>query len=195
MNVPPPLASLETFSDLQFATASFGQGIAVTPIALARAMAAIANGGNLVRPFLVEKRIVGNVEVGTRPAVMRKVLPEETARTLAQMLVSVVDNGAGYKRRAKMPGYAFAGKTGTAQIPDPAGGYSGDVIHSFVGFGPVEQYVRGPQPSAPFLILLKMDRPKGERFAANTLTATFREIAEFLVKYYEIPPDRPEELK
>jgi cell division protein FtsI/penicillin-binding protein 2 len=188
------IRALETFSDLQFATASFGQGIAVTPIALARAMGAVANGGNLVRPFLVEKRIVGNVEIPTRTEVLRRVLPEETARTLARMLVSVVDNGAGYKRRAKMPGYAFAGKTGTAQVPSPDGGYSGDVIHSFIGFGPVEAYASGTEPSAPFLVLLKMDKPKGERFAANTLTATFREIAEFLVKYYEIPPDRPGEV-
>lgn len=189
------IRALETFSDLQFATASFGQGIAITPIALARAMGAVANGGNLVQPFLVEKRIVGDTEVPTNPKTLRRVLPEETARTLVRMLVSVVDNGAGYKRRAKMPGYAFAGKTGTAQVPSPNGGYSGDVIHSFVGFGPVEEYAAGSRASAPFLVLLKMDQPKGERFAANTLTATFREIAQFLVQYYEIPPDRPEELQ
>lgn len=189
------IRALEAFSDLQFATASFGQGIAVTPIALARAMGAVANGGNLVRPFLVEKRIVGDAEIPTHTNVLRRVLPEETAHTLARMLVSVVDNGAGYKRRAKMPGYAFAGKTGTAQVPGPNGGYSGDVIHSFVGFGPVEQYASGAEPSAPFLVLLRMDKPKGERFAANTLTATFREVAEFLVQYYEIPPDRPAELQ
>ena len=96
------------------------------------------------------------------------------------MLVGVVDRGFD---KARIKGYGIAGKTGTAQIPDGSGGYAKDeFIHDFVGFAPA--------PNPQFVILIKMDRPKGITFAADSLSPTFREMAQFLINYYKIPPTR-----
>ena len=97
------------------------------------------------------------------------------------MLISVVRNG--FENRAGVKGYFVAGKTGTAQIPRKDGkGYDPDrVIHTFVGYAPVF----GPS----FLVLLQLNEPKGNRFAANTLTPAFHDLAEYILNYYEIPPD------
>ncbi|MDP3795238.1 MAG: penicillin-binding protein 2 [bacterium] len=185
--VASDIASLETFHDLQFATATFGQGIAVTPIALARALAAIANGGELVTPYLVDyRRTADGAIVMTEPKVTGRAIGKATAETLTRMLVSVVDHGAGY-RHAQVPGYSLAAKTGTAQIPGPDGGYIDDVTHTIVSFGP------GSDPK--FVLFFKIDRPQGNRFAANTLTPALHEMAKFLFEYYEIPPDRPEQVE
>lgn len=171
--------------DIDYATASFGQGIAVTPIALLAAVSALANDGILMRPYVVGKMIFSDGrEVATEPRKIRRVISPETASRLAAMMTSVVDNG--YDRRAAVTGYSIAGKTGTAQIPDSdQGGYKKEeFIHTFVGFGPVNH----PR----FAILIKIDKPRGAIFASNTLSTIFGDIAEFLVRYYNIPPDREE---
>ena len=96
------------------------------------------------------------------------------------MLVGVVDNGFD---KATIKGYDIAGKTGTAQIPDGKGGYEEkDFIHNFLGFAPAYD--------PKFVILIKMDRPQGITFAADSLSSTFREVAQFLINYYKIPPTR-----
>lgn len=169
--------------DIDYATASFGQGIAVTPIALIAAISSLANDGILMRPYIVDKVIFPDGrEVTTEPQKIRRVISPETASRLAAMMTSVVDNG--YDRRAAVAGYSIAGKTGTAQIPDPdKGGYKKEeFIHTFVGFGPVSR----PR----FAILIKIDKPQGTIFASNTLSQIFGDIAEFLVRYYNIAPDR-----
>lgn len=175
------ISHLDAGRDIDFATASFGQGIAVTPLQLARAIGAIANDGRMMRPYIVEKITddSGN-EVITRPEIMREVITKETAEQLQKMLVSTVRSG--FENRAKIPGYFVAGKTGTAQVPRRDGrGYSDAVTHTFVGFAPAFD----PR----FLILLQLNEPSGNRFAANTLTPAFRDLAEFILNYYEIPPD------
>lgn len=179
--VPGDLSNLAAGRDVDHATAAFGQGIAVTPLQTATALAAIANGGMLMRPYVVE-RIVdasGNVEQ-RRPREVRRVVSSETAETVTKMLVSVVRNG--FDNRAAVPGYFVAAKTGTAQIPLAAKpGYSDEVIHTFVGYAPAFE----PR----FLALIQVNRPQGNRFAANTLTPAFRNLAEFILHYYEVPPD------
>ena len=96
------------------------------------------------------------------------------------MLVSVVDNGFD---KARIKGYDIAGKTGTAQIPDGQGSYLDNVfIHDFLGFAPAY--------NPKFVILIKMDKPHGITFAADSLSPTFRDIAAFLINYYNIPPTR-----
>ncbi len=175
------ISNLKAGRDIDFATASFGQGIAVTPIQLAMAIGAIANQGKLMKPYVVEKIIddSGN-EIKKDPQVERQVVSKETAETLTKMLVSAVRNG--FENRAGVKGYFVAGKTGTAQIPRRDGpGYSDEVIHTFVGYAPAFD--------PKFLVLIQLNKPKGNRFAANTLTPAFHDLAEYILNYYEIPPD------
>lgn len=175
------ISHLDAGRDIDFATASFGQGIAVSPLQLAAAMAALANDGTLMRPYVVEKiRDDSGNEVVTHPAVVREVITKDTAEALQKMLIAAVRSG--FENRAGIPGYFVAGKTGTAQVPRRDGrGYSDAVTHTFAGFAPAFD----PR----FLILLMLNEPSGNRFAANTLTPAFHDLAEFILNYYEIPPD------
>lgn len=176
------ISNLDAGRDIDFATASFGQGIAVTPIQMAMAISAIANGGKLMKPYVVEKIIEdsGN-KVEIRPQIVRNAVSREAAEKMTKMLVSAVRNG--FENRAGVRGYFVAGKTGTAQIPrrEGKGYYTDRVIHSFVGYAPAF--------NPRFLILLQLNEPKGNRFAANTLTPAFHNLAEYILNYYEIPPD------
>lgn len=175
------ISNLDKKRDVDYATATFGQGIAITPLQIASAIGAIANHGTLMRPYVVDKIITasgGTIEF--KPKEVRQVVSRETAETISKMLVSVVRTG--YDNRAGVKGYFVAGKTGTANIAKKDGrGYSEDVIHTFVG------YVPAFDPK--FLILIQMNRPKGNRFAANTLSGPFHNLAEFILSYYEVPPD------
>ena len=161
--------------EINFATASFGQGIEMTPIQLARAYCAIANGGKLVKPYLVE------IEKGSE--IPPSIISSKTASQLTAMIVSVVENGFG--KAAKIPGYYIAGKTGTAQISFSAleidkPGYSEKTIQTFVGFFPAF--------SPQFLILIKLDNPK-TKTAEYSATPIFHDLAEYIIHYYQIPPD------
>lgn len=168
---------------VDFMTASFGQGIAVTPLQLAMAIGAIANEGKLMKPYVVDRIIDDSGgEVKIDPVVVREVISKETAEKLNKMLVSAVRNG--FENRAGVKGYFVAGKTGTAQIPAKDGrGYSDKVIHTFVGYAPAF--------SPRFLVLLQLNEPQGNRFASNTLTPVFHDLAEYALNYYEVPPDEP----
>lgn len=166
--------------DVVFATASYGQGVAVTPLGLIRAIAAIANGGNLVRPY---------VDAELEPQIVKRVISAETARQVAEMMVSAVDKA----EVAKIKGYTLAGKTGTAFVPDfKLGGYTENVINTFVGFGPacVDSSAGRPACSPRFIILIKINEPKGAPLAALTVVPAFRNLAQFILNYYEIEPDR-----
>lgn len=163
-------------------TASYGSGIAVSPIALLKAYATVANKGETVTPYLVETI---KDDQGDHTNIMfsesQRVISEKTAEDLTNMLVSVIDNGFG--GNAKVKGYTLAGKTGTARIPIMGEkAYSEDVIHSFAGFFPAS--------NPKFVILVKMDRPQwGSEAASYTVTIAFREVEEFLINYFNIPPD------
>lgn len=175
------ITNLYSGRKINYLTASFGQGIAVTPIQLINAYSAIANGGKLMRPYVVENIIKeGGEEVVTKPEIISIPFSEKTSDKLRTMLVGVVDNGFD---KARIKGYDIAGKTGTAQIPDGKGGYDeNEFIHNFLGFAPAYD--------PKFVILIKMDRPHGITFAADSLSSTFREVAQFLINYYKIPPTR-----
>ena len=175
------ISNLYSGRKINFLTASFGQGIAVTPLQLINAYSAIANGGKLMRPYVVERIIKeGGEQEVTGPEIVTIPISEKTATKLKTMLVSVVDNGFD---KARISGYDIAGKTGTAQIPDGKGGYQeNEYIHDFVGFAPAFD--------PKFVILIKIDRPQGITFAADSLSPTFREIAAYLINYYNIPPTR-----
>ena len=134
-----------------------------------------------MRPYVVDAiRHEGGKTETTSPEVVGIPISEKTSQKLRQMLVSVVDNGFD---KARIKGYDIAGKTGTAQIADRKGGYEEDAfIHDFVGFAPASD----PR----FVVLIKMDRPQGITFAADSLSPTFREIAQYLITYFNIPPTR-----
>ena len=175
------ISNLSSLRDIDYATASFGQGISVTPLQLAMAVSAIANEGKLMKPYIVDKIIdESGAEIKNQPEIKREVMRKETAEILTKMLVSVVR--IGYDNRAGVKGYFVAGKTGTAQVPKSDGrGYSDKVTHSFVGFAPAF--------NPRFLIFIQLNEPSGNRFAANTLPASFRNLAEYILNYYEVPPD------
>jgi len=156
--------------DVTFATASYGQGVAVTPIELITAMAAIANGGNLMRPY---------VNASLAPEVIRRVLSADTAKQATDMMISAVDK-AGV---AKINGYTIAGKTGSAFIPDfKHGGYTDTLIDSYVGFGPTSD----PR----FIVLIKLDGLDSSQLAALSVVPAFRDLASFILNYYGVEPDR-----
>ncbi|MFH1187308.1 MAG: penicillin-binding transpeptidase domain-containing protein, partial [bacterium] len=172
--------SLKNLNDVYTFTASFGQGITVTPIQMINAFAAIANDGKLMKPYLVDQIIdCDGKSAKTLPQQVRQVISPRAAILLKAMLVSVVNKG--YDKKAFVKGYNLAGKTGTAQVSDAGGGYSEDKFnHSFVGFGPVDD----PQ----FVILIKINSPHDVRFASTSTAPIFGKLAEFILKYYEIPP-------
>ncbi len=165
-----------------FASASFGQGIDTTSIQLITAFSAIANGGNLMKPYIVQKIIKDNgEEIEIRPEIQRRVISEETSDKLTSMLVSVVDNI--YARRAQVKGYFIAGKTGTAQIALEQGGYSKDrTMHSFIGYLPSDD--------PKVLILVKLENPKGASASSYSAAPLFSEIARYIVDLWQIPPER-----
>lgn len=168
------------------ATASYGVGISVTPMELLKAYTAIANKGHLVTPYLVEST---RDKAGNRTTLMLteslsdfpQVIKQETAETLTSMLIGVIENGFG--GNAKVKGYSLAGKTGTSFVAlKDKKGYSDDVIHTFVGFFPAS--------NPKYIVLVKMDRPQwGKEAASYTVTLAFREVEQFLINYYNIPPD------
>jgi cell division protein FtsI/penicillin-binding protein 2 len=176
------IATLDIGAEIYAATASFGQGITVTPLQIAMAYAAIANGGILKKPQIVDEIHHPDGRIETRPPVdVRQVVDESTSRTIAAMLVSVIEHGHG--KRAGVPGYYIAGKTGTAQVASSRGGYDLDnTIGSFAGFGPVE--------NPRFAMVVRIDNPKDVVWAESTAAPLFGEIAEFLLQYFEIPPVR-----
>ena len=175
--------SSDKVKDINLATASFGQGLAVTPIQMIMAYGAIANKGILMKPYIVSQVLDENNNViqEVKPQKVRQVISENTAQTVSAMLVNVVEKG--HAKKSKVAGYYIGGKTGTAQIPSGNGGYlTNKYIHTFVGYGPIED----PQ----FVMLVKFDSPNTSVYAEGTVVPVFGEIVDFLLKYYQIPATR-----
>ena len=153
-----------------------GQGIAVTPIQMASAYAAIANGGLWTSPHLVDRVGAGLA----RPAERRRVVSPWISRELTSMLQNVVLDGTG--TLAQIPGYHVAGKTGTAAKPDPHAGYSTSrYVASFVGFAPATQ------PRA--VVLVAVDEPRGAIWGGVVAAPAFKEIMQQTLQYLSAPPD------
>lgn len=182
--VPGLLNNLQSPRDVEYATASFGQGIALTPIAATRALAALGNGGKLVTPHVVKEIRYedGVVEPVTLPA-DRSVITAKSSEEISRMLVRVVDEALKGGNVA-LPNYTIAAKTGTAQIADATGGgyYEDKFLHSFFGYFPAYE----PR----FIVFMYTIEPQGVKYASETLTDPFMEIVRFLINYYSIPPDR-----
>ena len=170
--------------DIDVATASYGQGIAVSPVEMARALSVLANGGYLVTPHVVKE--IDYLDSTKKTLDWPKqgpVLKPQTVNDVVSMLITVVDtklaNGA-----VKMNNYTIAAKTGTAEIADHVNGgdYKDRYLHSFFGFFPAYH--------PKFIIFLYQIYPKGAEYASATLTQPFDDLAKFLINYYSIAPDR-----
>jgi cell division protein FtsI/penicillin-binding protein 2 len=163
-------------SDL--ATNSFGQGLAVTPLQMIVAVAAIANDGVLMKPFVVAEKVYGaGHRERAQPAAIDWAVSPETAHLVAEMMAQTVEQGI---ERAKVPGYRVAGKSGTAQLPTPYGYDEQKTIASFVGFAPVED----PQ----VIVLVLLDEPTSSEWGAHTAAPAFSRLARRLFVVLEIPP-------
>lgn len=176
-SVKVPGDSLWSRSDL--ATNAFGQGLAVTPLQMATATAVIANGGLLVRPHVVDSMVFRGRLAHPDTAPVRRVIQPAAAAAVADMMVSVVEDGS---PNAKVPGYRVAGKTGTAQVAIQGGYHPTETIHSFVGFVPADD--------PAFVALVKLDAPKAYAWAEGTAAPTFAKLALELLPVLRVPPER-----
>jgi cell division protein FtsI/penicillin-binding protein 2 len=159
-------------------TNSFGQGIAVTPIQIAAAVAAIANEGMLMKPYIVQRVVDGERSIEVKPTVVRRAVSAETATTLTRMLSAALERA---NSKALLSNHRIAGKTGTAQIPIPGGYHPTLTLASFAGYLPADD----PQ----ILVLVIIDRPMTSKWGSQTAAPTFKRIAEQLTILLDIPPD------
>ena len=178
------VSNLNSPREIEFANASFGQGIAMTPAEMIRALAALGNGGKLVTPHLVKsiKYEDGTSREFEYASVQTKISPQ-TSEEITSMLVKVMDEAL-KGGKGKIDRHSVAVKTGTAQVAreDGKGYYEDRYTHSFFGYFPAYD--------PKFIVLLYAVNPKGIEFAAQTWADPFLDIAKFLLNYYEVPPDR-----
>lgn len=174
----------QDWSASELVTRGFGQGISVTPLQMVMGFAALANGGYLYKPIIVEEIRYqdGRAPRVFHPEIVRRVVGNEAYTQIKSMLLNVVSNGTG--RGARVYGYSVMGKTGTSQTYRNGKVLEGvgTTIASFAGFGPIQE----PR----FVMLVKYDYPKTSQFGSETAARTFGRVAEFLFDYFEVPPDR-----
>lgn len=170
-----------THKQIQFFTASFGQGVTTTPLQMVSAYAALANGGALVQPQIIDRVIKSSgQEIAIEPREIRRVFSKRTSEEMAKMLRSVVVNGHG--KRADVPGYLVGGKTGTAQVAKSGSkGYEeGTSIGSFAGYAPLND--------PKYVIVVKIDNPRNVEWAESSAAPAFGKIMKFLLEYGHVPP-------
>lgn len=168
--------------ELYAATASFGQGIAVTPIQMAAAFLALANGGIMMQPYIVKEIVKPDgSKTETKPKIIGRVISEKSAAMIGGMMVNVVENGHG--KKAGVQGYYVAGKTGTAQVPSEQGGYkAGAHIGSFAGFAPAN--------NPKFVMLVRIDQPRDVEWAESSAAPLFGQLAEYMLNYWQVAKER-----
>ncbi|MEK7096708.1 MAG: penicillin-binding protein 2 [Patescibacteria group bacterium] len=165
---------------IDYATVTFGQGIAVTPIQMIRAFASIINGGYLMKPYIVQKIVSENKITEIKPKVEKRVVSQMTSNIIRKMLVSTVENAEAKWDRPK--GFSIGGKTGTAQVPIKGIYDASKTIASFIGFAPAD--------NPKFLTFVVLYEPKTSQWGSETAAPLFFEIAKDLIVYYGISPTR-----
>jgi len=168
--------------ELYAATASFGQGMAATPIQIATAFLTLANNGVMMQPYIVKEIVKPDgAKIETKPKTVGRIISEKAAAILGGMMVNVVENGHG--KLAGVKGYYVAGKTGTAQVPAKNGGYqAGAHIGSFAGFAPAG--------NPKFVMLVRIDQPRDVEWAESSAAPLFGELAEYMLNYWQVPKER-----
>ncbi len=182
--VPNLVKNLSSNREIEFATASFGQGIALSPISITRAFAVLASGGNLIEPHIVSSVDYNiGVEKKVEPKIIRQgVLSKKAIEETTAVMVKAVDESL-LGGAVSLPYYSVAAKTGTAQISTGRGGYDENkYLHSFAGYYPAY--------NPRFVTFMYLINPKGVQYSSDTLAKPFMETAEFLLNYYEVSPDR-----
>lgn len=164
---------------IDFATVSFGQGIAITPIQMIRAFSSLINGGKLLKPYVVQKITSGDKDKIVEPKIESQTISPQTSEIIKKMLLSAVENGE--VRWAKPKGYKIAGKTGTAQIPIQGHYDPTKTVASFIGFAPISQ--------PKFLALVILREPQSSPWGSETAGPLFFDIAKELLVYYNIAPE------
>ncbi|HAT68517.1 MAG: hypothetical protein A2481_04260 [Candidatus Yonathbacteria bacterium RIFOXYC2_FULL_47_9] len=176
------IGNLDSPRDIEYATASFGQGVSMTPIETIRALSVLANGGVLVTPHVVKRTEYGlGLTRDFVPGGERRVLKKETSEEISRMLTVVVDKAL-LGGTLKQEHYSIAAKTGTAQLVENGVYSKSDYLHTFFGYF--------PSYDPKFIVFLAVKNPRGEQYASHTLSEPFMQITKFLLNYYEIPPDR-----
>ncbi len=178
------IQSLRNWGDIELATISFGQGISVTAIQLATALSSIANGGYMMKPYIV-KRIIspkGKTIMEKNPEMRKKVISYDTASKVTRILEQVVQRG-GTGSKAAVAGYRVAGKTGTAQMVNPLTGtyYENRYMSSFIGFAPADD------PS--LVLVIVVDNPRKQTYGGVVAAPIFRSIIERTLFYMRVPPN------
>lgn len=178
------LTSPKSWGKIELATISFGQGVSVTALQLASALSAIANGGYLMKPHLIKeiRNPDGTVIRENKPEVESRVISYDTSQEMTHILERVVEEGTG--KKAAIPGYKVAGKTGTAQIPDPvSGGYYPDrYVASFIGFAPADD------PKITLVVVV--EAPKKMTHGGSVSAPIFKQIAEKVLFHMGISPGK-----
>ncbi|MDO8503167.1 MAG: penicillin-binding protein 2 [bacterium] len=175
----PALRQKDSWGLVDVATTSFGQGIAVTPIQMVRAVAVIANKGRIVTPQVVTEVIGTNFKEEIKPVVGKQVISEGAAKAMTEMMVNAVETGEA--KWTKLAGFRVAGKTGTAQIP-LRGHYDADkTIASFIGFAPAD--------NPRFVMLVTLREPKSSPWASETAAPLWFAIAKDIFPHLGIHPE------
>ena len=163
---------------IDYSTATFGQGLAVTPIQMITAFASIINGGKLMKPYVV-KELKGETTQNVDPQFIRQIINKKTSDQIKQMLLSTIENGE--TKYLRPEGYQIGGKTGTAQIPIEGHYDATKTIASFIGFSPIK--------NPKFIGLVIVKEPKSSQWGSETAAPIFFEIAKDLIVYYNIAPE------
>ncbi|MEK7672441.1 MAG: penicillin-binding protein 2 [Patescibacteria group bacterium] len=173
----------EFWTESELATHAFGQGLTVTMVQLASAYCAIANGGVLMQPYVIDEiRQDNGIITKTEPREVRRVISEETSEKIKSMLIYVIENGEG--KKGSVPGHYVGGKTGTSQTYKHGRALSGvgTTLGTFAGYGPIDD----PQ----FVVLIKYDHPRSSEWGSSTAAETFSKLGTYLFEYYNIAPDK-----
>lgn len=181
--LPGEIRPWKDWSRTLLATTAFGQGLSTTPLQVITAWAALANGGRLMRPMIIDSIVYadGTAE-NFQPRAQDQVITRQASETITAMLTSAASRG--FAKTGKVSGHRIAAKTGTSQIAGPGGKYergTGSTIATYAGYAPIDH--------PKFVVLVKIDRPKSVIHGATAAAPVFKEIAAFLFKYYGIPPD------
>jgi len=177
-NYPLRLPENNQWVELDLATNSFGQGIAVTPIQMVTAISAVANEGNMMMPHIVKSVVDRGQQYDVSPQIINTPISAETAETLTEMLTFTLEEEASL---ALVEGYRLAGKTGTAEIPTE-GGYTSSLTNtSFVGWGPSDD--------PKFLVYVWLEKPTISKWGSEVAAPIFRNVVEKLVVLMKLPPD------